>query len=165
MKLISKAAAAAACLAVGAVPAIATADKPEHPGSNANGQGHSQRCKKPTVSKGFVASGTYTSWTGTQDTVGDPNSSYSGMLTMAVTHTNHHAKNATSPFAFAHAKVTFDSPTATGPVTGDNAKVIGKIIVAKKHCSTQAAAATPSAGTYTIKKIVFSTPGASGTTG
>jgi len=166
MKRISRTAAVAACLAVAAVPAIAAADKPQDPASQghrqgqtkANGQGHSKRCKKPTVSKGWVVKGTYTSWTGTQDNASDPKTTYSGTLTMTVTHTNHHAKGATSPFTFSHAKVKFDSPTATGPVTGDNAKLIGKIVVARKGCATQAAAATPSVGTVTIKKIVFSTP-------
>lgn len=171
MNITAKAAAAAACLAVAVAPAVATASKPDQPGSkgqekaqqksqkpsSAPSQG-SKRCKKPTVSKGFVASGTYTSWTGVKDNPADPKSTYSGTLTVAVARTNHHAKNATSPFTFSQAKVRFDSPTATGPVAGDKVKLIGKIVVAKKKCSTQAAAATPAPGTYTIAKIVFSAP-------
>jgi hypothetical protein len=139
MRLTSRSAALASCLALASIPAIASADKPAHPGSNgkghANGNGHSQRCKKPAQSKGWVVSGTY-----------------SGTVSFTVAHGNHHAAGATGPFTFTNARVSFDSPTATAPAATDNVRLIGKISVAKKGCTSA------TAGQVTIRKIRFSAP-------
>jgi hypothetical protein len=176
MNVTTKMAAAAACLAVGAAPAVATADKPADPGAKGRdkaathtttmpgharpqAKGQSMRCRKPTVAKAFVASGAFTSWTGVKDAPADPSSTYSGTITLTITRANHHAKNATSPIAFSKAEVTFDSPTATAPVAGERVTLIGKVVVAKRHCATQAASAIPAPGTVAIRRIAFSTRG------
>jgi hypothetical protein len=163
MNLTPKTAALTACLALAGVPAMANAAKPENPGSQGhekaaqhrsatvNGNGHSQRCKKPTVLKGYVASGMYGpagSFTATKNADG----TYSGSVSFTVTKANHHAKGATGPFSFTSAKVTFDSPTATAPALTDNVRMIGKITVAKSKCTGA------SAVQVTIRKLVFSAP-------
>lgn len=170
MRLTTKTAAAVACLAFAAVPAVAGADKPDNPGSQGqghaakpnkgqHGQGHSQRCKKAAHAKGYVVSGTYGADGAYAPSVAATDSAPAtvGSLSFTVTRTNHHATGATSPFSFTDAKVTFDSPTATGPVAGDDVKVIGKILVAKKGCTD------PTTGQVTIRKIVFSAPDAATT--
>jgi hypothetical protein len=173
MNRTTKMAVAVACLAAAAAPAVANADKPANPGSqgkhkpathtkapagdtNSPSQGRSMRCRKPTVSKAFVVSGTFTSWTAVKDAPADPASTYSGTITLTVKRANHHAQGATSPIAFSHARVRFHGATATAPVAGDNVRLIGKIVLAKRSCSTQAGSATPAPGTVTIRKITIS---------
>jgi hypothetical protein len=163
MHMTSKTAAFASCLAIASIPAIASAHKPANPGSQGHensvvhadgprdGNGHSQRCKKPSVSKGYVVSGTYGS-TGTFTATKNADGTYTGSVSFTVVRTNHHAAGATGPFSFTNAKVKFDSPTATAPAATDRVRLIGKITVAKKHCTSA------SAGQVTIRKIVFTTP-------
>jgi hypothetical protein len=181
MQFTSRTAALASCLAIAAIPAIASAAKPQNPGSQGKGHAehhakgpsqnpaenrskkpsenpsekHSQRCKKTTTNKAFVVSGSYTngSFTATKDNPSDPRSTYSGSVALLVKKTNRHAQAFTGQqtFKFSHAKVTFDSPTATGPNANDNVKLIGKIVVVKKKC-------TGTGGEITIRKIVFSIP-------
>jgi hypothetical protein len=155
MRLTSRSAALASCLALASIPAIASADKPAHPGSNgkghANGNGHSQRCKKPAQSKGWVVSGTYGA-TGSFTATKNADGTYSGTVSFTVAHGNHHAAGATGPFTFTNARVSFDSPTATAPAATDNVRLIGKISVAKKGCTSA------TAGQVTIRKIRFSAP-------
>jgi hypothetical protein len=166
MNLTSKIAAVAGCAALAAFPALAGADKPTHPGSQGqghavpHGQGHSKRCKKPATSRGYVATGTYgdtgafTPFVAATDTT----AAVPGSLSFTVTHTNHHAVGATSPFSFTTAKVTFDSPTATAPAATDTVRVIGKILVAKKGCTLD-----PSVNPVTIRKFMFIAPSSSDT--
>jgi hypothetical protein len=159
MRLISRTAALALCLAFASIPAIAGADKPANPGSNGkqnaaehgNGKGHSKRCKKPAQSKGWVVSGTYGT-TGSFTATMNADGTYAGSVSFTAVRTNHHAAGATGPFSFTNATVTFDSPTATAPAATDNVRLIGKISVAKKGCTST------TAGQVTIRKIVFSAP-------
>jgi hypothetical protein len=163
MHLTSKTAALASCLALASIPAIASAHKPANPGSqgqensashgseHGNGRGHSQRCTKPAVSKGYVVSGTYGT-TGSFTATKNADGTYTGSVSFTVVRTNHLAAGATGPFSFTNTKVTFDSPTATAPAATDNVRLIGKIVVAKKRCTSDGA------GQVTIRKVVFSTP-------
>jgi hypothetical protein len=123
-----------------------SAGKPADTGSEGKG-----RCRKPTVNKGYVVSGTYGTAGLFSPTAPNADGSYTGTVSFTVTHTNHHAMGAKPPFSFTNARVTFDSPTATAPAATDSVRVIGKIAVAKKDCTST------SAGTVTISKIVFST--------
>lgn len=165
---------ACACVALFAVPASAFATKPANPGSQGkgdasgqgqnnnngngpsanNGAGHSQRCKHSTVSKAFVASGTFGAggmFTASKNADG----TYSGTISFTVNQTNHPGSGAKPPFTLTNAKVTFDSPTATAPVASDDVKVIGKIVVVvKKGCHA-------TGGQITIQKVVFSAHGQS----
>lgn len=116
-------------------------------GSHAKG-----RCRKPTVAKAFVVSGTYGA-TGAFTATKNSDGTYSGTISFTVAHANHHGKGATPPFSFTNAKVTFDSASATAPAAGDDVRAIGKIAVLKHGCTSTAA------GTVTIRRIVFSAPG------
>jgi hypothetical protein len=107
------------------------------------------RCRNPLVNKGYVASGTYGT-SGSFSATKNADGTYTGTVGFTVTHTNHHAKGATPPSSFTDAKVTFDSPTATAPAATDHVRLIGKIAVDKHGCTST------TAGTVTIKKIVFS---------
>jgi hypothetical protein len=168
MNRTSKLAAVASCAALAAFPALAGAHKPTHPGGQGqdpavqpghgqHGQGQSKRCKKPGTARGYVVTGTYgdagafTPYVAATDTA----PAVPGSLSFTVTHTNHHAQGATSPFSFTTARVTFDSPTATAPAATDTVKVIGKILVAKKGCTLD-----PAVTPVTIRKIVFAAPSA-----
>jgi hypothetical protein len=123
-----------------------SAGKPAKPGSQGNG-----RCRKPTLNEGYVVSGIYGTAGLFSPTAPNADGSYTGTVSFTVTHTNHHAMGAKPPFSFTDARVTFDSPTATAPAATDSVRVIGKIAVAKKGCTST------SAGTVTINKIMFST--------
>jgi hypothetical protein len=123
-----------------------SAGKPANPGSQGKG-----RCRKPTVNEGYVVSGTYGTAGLFSPTAPNADGSYTGTVSFTVTHTNHHAMGAKAPFSFTDARVTFDSPTATAPAATDSVRLIGKIAVAKKGCTST------SAGMVTINKIMFST--------
>jgi hypothetical protein len=123
-----------------------SAGKPASPGSQGKG-----RCRKPTVNEGYVVSGTYGTAGLFSPTAPNADGSYTGTVSFTVTHINHHAMGAKPPFSFTDARVTFDSPTATAPAATDSVRVIGKIAVAKKGCTST------SAGMVTINKIMFST--------
>jgi hypothetical protein len=160
---INRRAALTACLALAVTPALAGAKKPSDPGSHgkgheltAAGQGQAKgkgRCRKPAVAKGFVASGTYGD-TGTWDAVANPDGTSTGSVGFAVTHANHHAAGAKGPFAFTNARVVFDSATATAPAATDTVRVLGKILVAKKGCTSD------QTGTVTVRRVIFSAPDA-----
>lgn len=107
------------------------------------------RCRTPIVNKGYVASGSYGT-TGSFTATKNADGTYTGTVSFTVTHTNHHAKGATSPFSFSNARVSFDSSTATAPAANDHVRVIGKIAVDKHGCTS------PMAGMVTIRKIDFS---------
>jgi hypothetical protein len=158
---INRRAALTACLALAVTPALAGAKKPSDPGSHGKGHelnaaapshGHGKgRCRKPAVAKGFVASGTYGE-SGTWEAVANPDGTSTGSVGFTVTHTNHHAAGATGPFAFTNARVVFDSATATAPAATDTVRVLGKILVAKKGCTSD------QAGTVTVRRVIFSAP-------
>jgi hypothetical protein len=130
------------------------ANKPSHPGQ-------SHKCKPHGVA--YVAGGTLASQTLTKNADG----TYSGEVTVEVTHTNRHASGAkgkTVTYKVTNAHVTFGMADTNNDgsvglddvVKGDSAKVIGKITVLAKKCSkTEFTAAT------TIRQIVFNAPPAS----
>lgn len=126
--------------------AAQSAGKPASPGSQGEG-----RCRKSTVNKGYVVSGTYGTAGLFSPAAPNADGSYTGTVSFTVTHTNHHAMGAKPPLSFTDARVIFDSPTATAPVATDSVRVIGKIAVTKKGCTST------TAETVTINKIVFST--------
>jgi hypothetical protein len=129
--------------------------KPGHPGN-------SHKCKPHSV--GYVASGTLVSQTLTKNADG----TYSGEVTVKVTHTNHHAHGdleATKAYTVERVHVTFgladtNKDGAVGPddlKEGDRAKLIGKITALAKKCPTGEFKATT-----TIRRIVFHAPAVAG---
>ena len=124
--------------------------------------GHSHKCKPHRV--GYVASGTLESWSLTQGSDG----TYSGSVTVHVTHTNHHAavdkpKTPTETHEYKVEKVhlTFGLADTNNDgsvglddlAKGDRVQVIGKITaIAKKSSNTGFTATT------TIRHIVFNAP-------
>jgi hypothetical protein len=126
-------------------------DKPSHPGK-------SHKCKPHKV--GYVASGTLVSQTLTKNADG----TYSGEVTVKVTHTNHHASGdlgATKTYKVENVHVTFGlaDTNKDGGVglddlkEGDRVKLIGKITALAKKCP--AGEFTP---TMTIRRIAFHAP-------
>jgi hypothetical protein len=123
-------------------------------GSTGSHDGHGKgRCRKPTVNKGYVVSGTYGT-AGSFSATKNADGTYTGTVSFTVTHTNRHGTGATAPFSFTGARLTFDSPTATEPSANDHVMLIGNIAVVKHGCTST------TAGTVTIRKIVFSVPSA-----
>jgi hypothetical protein len=127
--------------------------KPGHPGN-------SHKCKPHSV--GYVASGTLVSQTLTKNADG----TYSGEVTVKVTHTNHHATGdlgATKAYKVERVHVTFGlaDTNKDGGVglddlkEGDRAKLIGKITTLAKKCDKSQFTATT-----TIRKLVFHAPAA-----
>jgi hypothetical protein len=118
----------------------------ENTGGKANHPAGSNKCKPHKV--GYVASGTLESWTLNKSTDG----TYSGVVVVAVTHTNHHAKgdNAkTTKYPVAKVHVTFGGISPEALAKGDVVKVIGRIPVLAKKC-TQTGTLEP-----TIRMIVL----------
>jgi hypothetical protein len=135
----------------GSNPGDKSKGKPSHPGQ-------SHKCKMHNVA--YVASGTLVSQTLTKNADG----TYSGAVTVAVTHTNHHAagdNNTTKPYTVANVHVTFGlaDTNADGSVglddlkAGDRVKLIGKITTLAKKCDQSKFTAET-----TIRKIVFHAP-------
>jgi hypothetical protein len=129
-------------------------NKPNHPGH----PGKSHKCTPHKVA--YVASGTLESWTLTKNVDG----TYSGTVTVKVTHTNHHAagdKGTTKTYTVANVHVTFGlaDTNADGSVglddlkAGDRVKLIGKITTLAKKCDQSKFTAET-----TIRKIVFHAP-------
>jgi hypothetical protein len=125
--------------------------KPSHPGN-------SHKCKPHSV--GYVASGTLVSQTLTKNADG----TYSGDVTVKVTHTNHHATGdlgATKAYKVENVHVTFGlaDTNKDGGVglddlkEGDRVKLIGKITTLAKKCDRSEFTATT-----TIRKLVFHAP-------
>jgi len=123
-------------------------NKPSHPGQ-------SHKCKQHNVA--YVASGTLVSHTLTKNTDG----TYSGEVSVKVTHTNHHAmgdKGTTKTYKVDNVHVTFgladtnnDGSVGLGDLKeGDRVKLIGKITRLSKKCSQSGFTATTM-----IRRIVF----------
>jgi hypothetical protein len=141
-----------------AIPAYAGAHggKPQAPGNSGATHGKSHKCK--THSVGYVASGTLNSYGLTQtagaDTPADTSDDrYSGTLDVTVTHTNHHAKGATSPFTLTNVRVTFGEGVTQPPAAGTVVHLIGKVTAVAKKCTDKS-----QAGVVTFRKVVFSVP-------
>ncbi len=129
-------------------------NKPSHPSH----PGQSHMCKAHNVA--YVASGTLASQTLVKNTDG----TYSGSVTVNVTHTNRHAagdEGMTKSYTLTDARVTFgladinhDGSVGLDDLqTGDLVKAIGKITTLAKHCNQSGFTATT-----TISKIIFHKP-------
>jgi hypothetical protein len=136
-------------------------DGPGHPGKPSH-PGQSHKCKPHNV--GYVASGMLVSQTLTKNADG----TYSGEVTVKVTHTNHHALGdlgTTKTYKVENVHVTFGlaDTNKDGGVglddlkEGDRAKLIGKITALAKKCSQSGFTATT-----TIRKLVFHAPPVAG---
>jgi hypothetical protein len=135
---------------------------PDNPSGKPSHPGQSHKCKPHKV--GYVASGTLVSQTLTKNADG----TYSGEVTVKVTHTNHHALGdlgATKAYKVENVHVTFGlaDTNKDGGVglddlkEGDRVKLIGKITALAKKCN--AGEFTP---TTTIRKLVFHVPPVAG---
>jgi hypothetical protein len=131
--------------------------KPNHPNKPSH-PGQSHKCKPHSVA--YVASGTLVSQTLTKS----PNGRYSGVVTIKVMHTNHHAaadNGTTKPYMVENVKIVFAlaDTNKDGSVglddlkEGDRAKLIGKITTLAKSCNQGGFTATT-----TIRQIVFHAP-------
>jgi hypothetical protein len=134
---------------------------PDHPSGKPSHPGNSHKCKPHNVA--YVASGTFVSQTLTKNADG----TYSGEVTVKVTHANHHAAGdvgATKAYKVENVHITFGlaDTNADGSVglddlkEGDRAKLIGKITALAKKCPTGEFKATT-----TIRRIVFHAPAVS----
>ena len=139
--------------------------KHEGSGTSPSNPGHSNsshRCKPHRV--GYVASGTLESWSLTPNGDG----SYSGSVTVHVTHTNHHAaadKSKTSTetkeykvekihLTFGLADTNSDGSVGLDDLAkGDRVHLIGKITALAKKCSQ-----TGFTATTTIRHVVVHAP-------
>jgi hypothetical protein len=129
---------------------------PGHPGQPSH-PGKSHKCMAHNVA--YVASGTLTSQTLVKNTDG----TYSGSVTVNITHTNRHAAGdkGTQSYTLTNVHVTFgladtNNDGSVGPddlTEGDGAKLIGKITTLAKKCDQSGFTATK-----TIRKIVFHAP-------
>jgi len=130
-----------------------TKDADEH-GTTTHGAptspGKSHKCKAHGVA--YIVSGTLEK----QTLVKNEDGTYSGEITLkAITHTNHHAKGAKSPFTVTKVHVTFGDGLSglEGLKEGDGVKLIGKITTLAKKCDH-----TGFTPTVTIRKVVFTAP-------
>jgi hypothetical protein len=141
--------------AVAVVPAQAA--KPAGPGSHGKGHHHgkSHKCKPHNV--GWVVKGTLVS----QTLVANTDGTYSGNVTVQVTHTNKHARaqQGTRSYDLVNVKVTFGEANGQPPVAGDQVKLIGKIPALAKKCDQSNLSTV-----YTVRKVVFNDPEAPETT-
>lgn len=154
--------AAVAIGAVAAVPAYAGAHGGGNPGAThgksgakhgeSGTHGKSHKCKAHNV--GYVVSGVLQSSALAQDS---GSNTYSGTLSMTVTHTNHHAKGFDgSNVTLSHVVVTFgDGVTGPNPASGTNVHLIGKVPAFAKKCNQPY-------GTAKIRKVNFTAPSTSG---
>jgi hypothetical protein len=155
---------AVAALAIAAVPALAA--KPPHPtqaqgpkSSHNSPPSKSHKCKPHKVA--WIVSGTLVSQSLTKNADG----TYSGTVTMNVTHTNHHAKGEVGPgktYTLTNVKASFGVPdrNASGGASdladvqaGDNVKLIGKVTTLAKKCDH-----TGFTPTVTVRKVSFTAP-------
>jgi hypothetical protein len=138
-------------------PGSSDPNKPSHPGH----PGQSHKCNPHSVA--YIASGTLLSQTLTKNTDG----TYSGDVTLSVTHTNRHAagdQGTTKTYTLTNAPVTFGVADVNhdGSVglddlnTGDSVKLIAKITTLARKCSQSGFTATT-----TIRRITFHTPATS----
>jgi hypothetical protein len=150
-------------------PVGAPGNRPSEPGSRGNGKGQSgnhgqngqsHRCKPQRV--GFIVSGTLVS----QKLTANADGTYTGEITVKVTHTNHHAvgeKEVTTEktYTLTNAHLTFGVADANSDgtvglddlVQGDRVMLIGKISKLAKHCDHSKFTAQK-----TIRKVVFLAP-------
>jgi hypothetical protein len=144
MRLGSKLGLVAGCCALAiAVPAAAKPGPPAKPDKH-NHPGKSHKCAVRKVA--YRASGKLISFAATKNSDG----TYSGMVTVHVTNTNHHAaadKGKDVTYTLVNAKVTFGSG-ANPPAAGDKVTVIGKITAVGKKCTNQG-----DAGKLTVRKV------------
>lgn len=133
-------------------------DADEHGSHGSSGSHHagSHKCKPHAIA--FVLSGTLEKQTLTKNEDG----TYSGELSLkAITHTNHHAKGAKSPFTLTKVHVTFGLADANSDGSvglddlkeGDGVKLIGKITTLAKKCDH-----TGFEAKITFRHVVFSAP-------
>lgn len=140
------------------------ASKGKHEDSGTKGNsghsGKSHKCKPHGV--GYVASGTLETWSLTNN----PDGTYTGTVTVLVTHTNHHAAgDKTSPpttkeYKVENVHVTLGLADTNNNgvglddlVKGDSVQLIGKITTLAKKCSH-----TGFEAKTTIRHIVFNAP-------
>lgn len=116
----------------------------------------SHKCKAHGIA--FVLSGTLEK----QTLVKNEDGTYSGEVTLkSISHTNHHAKGAKSPFTVTKAHVTFGlaDTNSDGSVglddlkEGDGVKLIGKITSLAKKCDH-----TGFEAKVTIRRVIFTAP-------
>src|SRR5437016_2519060 len=154
--------AAIALLVAAAAVIPAQASKPANPGSQGHGHhGNSHKCKPHKVA--WVVKGTLVSQTLSKNSDG----TYSGDVSVNVTHTNKHARAEKNPpqpktYTLDHAKAKFDVSDQPPPdgtvdqtdlVPGDQVKLVGKITTLAKKCDQ-----TGFTATTTIRKAVFHNP-------
>ena len=151
--------ASVALLVAAAAVIPAQASSPANPGSQGHQQsgthGNSHKCKPHKVA--WVVKGTLVSQTLTKNSDG----TYSGDVTVNVTHTNKHARAERNPpqpktYTLDHAKAKFDVSDQPPPdgtvdqtdlVAGDRVKLSGKITTLAKKCDQ-----TGFTSTTTIRK-------------
>jgi hypothetical protein len=157
---------ASVALLVAAVAVIpAQASQPANPGSQGKGHSHSHgnshKCKPHKVA--WVVKGILVSQSLTKNSDG----TYSGDVTVNVTHTNKHARAEQNPpqpktYTLDHAKAKFDVSDQPPPdgtvdqtdlVAGDQVKLTGKITTFAKKCDQ-----TGFTATTTIRRVVFHNP-------
>jgi hypothetical protein len=120
---------------------------PSHPSHPATPDSHKCAAHK----EAYIASGKFVSWSATST----DGRHFTGMITVDVTNTNHHAKTqkgTTVTYMLSSTKVTFGKG-ANPPAAGDRVVLIGKITAVPKKCTNQSAA-----GTITLRKVDISVP-------
>lgn len=133
---------------------------PKHPGhpNHPSRPGNPHKCMPHNI--GYIASGTLVSQTLTEN----PNGTYSGNMTVDVTHTNRHAtsnEGTTTTYTLTDVRVRSDLAEINhhGSVglddlqAGDRVKLIGKITALARRCSQSGFTATT-----TIRQIVLHPP-------
>jgi hypothetical protein len=134
-------------------------DHPKHPShlNHPSHPGNSHKCMPRNVA--YIVSGTLV----TQTLSKNANGTYSGTVTVDVTHTNRHAvgDKGTQGYTLAEARVKLrvadidhdGSVELDDLVAGDRVKVIGSITTLSKKCSESGFTATT-----TIRKVIFHAP-------
>jgi hypothetical protein len=122
-----------------AVPAAAQPSHPSHP-THPSQPAQSHRCAAHKV--GYIAHGTITTWSATDNGDG----TWTGSIDVNVKQANHHAKGA-GTFTLTNTKVRLGDGVTT-PVAGDRVFVIGKITKVAKKCTDQSAA-----GVVTLRRV------------
>lgn len=150
--------AAATALAI-AVPAAAhpgtkgTPHQRNHPSANHPSQSH--RCTPHNVA--YLVSGTVDGTTGSTLAV-NPDGTWSGTLAVDVSRANHWAKadkgtTVTYPFTDAKLTVRFDGGTSDF-AAGERVKLIGKLAVVSKNCTTVTPASSAAFRTVVVHPAV-----------
>ncbi len=127
--------------------------KSEGKGQSGSEHGKSHRCKPHGVA--YVAAGSLVKWSLTEE-AGSKHHTYEGEVTVAVTRTNHHAREAKGE----EVTYTLEKAHVRGPVPveqlakGDRVRVIGKITFLPKRCE----AGEEFKPTVTIRRIVVHRP-------